>query len=113
MNNMTENGYSDGRSKSATCPSSKPSSMLREQPEVIVYHSAYGLRPAIIEFADNLRAAGYLVHTPDLYDGEVFSDRNDAVRKNHELRADAMLQEAVAAAGSLTHDLVYTGFSNG
>jgi len=87
--------------------------MLREQPEVVVYHSAYGLRPAIIEFADKLRAAGYIVHTPDLYDGEVFSDRNAAVRKIQELGFDTMLQRAVAAAGSLTHDLVYAGFSNG
>lgn len=49
--------------------------------EVVVYHSAYGLRPAVIDFAEQLRAAGHLVHTPDLYDGEVFSDRNDAIRK--------------------------------
>jgi len=58
----------------------------KDRPEVVVYHSAYGLRPAIVEFADKLRAAGHLVHTPDLYDGEVFSDRNDAIRKIQETR---------------------------
>ena len=35
--------------------------------EVVVYHTS---RPAIISFADQLRAAGHIVHTPDLSDGE-------------------------------------------
>ena len=81
--------------------------------EVVVYHAAYGLRPAVIEFANRLRAAGHIVHTPDLYDGEVFSDRNDAVRKIQELGFDKLLERAVAAAEKLPHDLVYAGFSNG
>jgi len=85
----------------------------RYRPEVVVYHSAYGRRPAIIEFADKLRTAGHLVHTPDLYDGEVLSDRNDAIRKIQELGFDKLLERAVAAVESLPHDLVYAGFSNG
>ena len=39
---------------------------------VVLFHSALGLRPGVHWFADELRAAGYAVHTPDLYDGEVF-----------------------------------------
>lgn len=85
----------------------------RCRPGVIVYHSAYGLRPAVIEFADKLRAAGHIVHTPDLYDGEVFSDRNEAVRKIQELGFDKLLERAVAAVEKLPGDLVYAGFSNG
>ena len=85
----------------------------RNRPEVVVYHSAYGLRPAIIEFAARLRAAGLLVHTPDLYDGEVFSDRKEAIRKLQALGFDKLLERAVAAVESLPHDLVYAGFSNG
>lgn len=85
----------------------------RTRPEVIVFHSAYGLRPSIIEFADRLRAAGHLVHTPDLYDGEVYSDRSDAIRKMQELGFDKLLERAAAAVESLPHDLVYAGFSNG
>ncbi len=83
------------------------------RPAVVVYHSAYGLRPAIIEFADKLRAAGHLVYTPDLYDGEVFSDRNDAIRKIQELGFDKLLDRAQAAVEALAHNLVYAGFSNG
>ena len=82
-------------------------------PEVVVYHSAYGLRPAIIDFADKLRAAGHVVHTPDLYDGEVFSDRNDAIRKIQELGFDKLLERALAAVENMPQDLVYAGFSNG
>lgn len=85
----------------------------RSRPEVVVYHSAYGLRPAIIEFAARLRAAGHVVHTPDLYNGEVFSDRNDAIRKIQELGFDRLLERAVAAVDRLPHDLLYAGFSNG
>ena len=85
----------------------------RYRPEVVVYHSAYGLRPAVIEFADKLRAAGHTVHTPDLYDGEVFSDRNDAIRKIQELGFNKLLERAFAAVERLPHDLVYSGFSNG
>ena len=81
--------------------------------EVVVYHSAYGLRPAVIEFADRIRAAGHKVHTPDLYDGEVFSDRNDAIRKIQELGFDKLLERAVAAVEKLPDSLVYAGFSNG
>src|SRR6185437_9565409 len=85
----------------------------KHRSEVVVYHSAYGLRPAIIEFADRLRAAGHLVHTPDLYDGEVFSDRNDAIRKIQELGFDKLLDRAAAAVENLPRDLIYAGFSNG
>lgn len=85
--------------------------MQRQQ--VVVYHSAYGLRPAIIEFADRLRAAGHQVRTPDLYDGEVFSDRNDAIRKIQELGFDTLLERAREAVEDLPPDLVYAGFSNG
>jgi len=81
--------------------------------EVVVYHSAYGLRPAVIDFADRLRAAGHTVHTPDLYDGEVFSDRNDAISKIQELGFDGLLERALAAVGNLSPELVYAGFSNG
>jgi dienelactone hydrolase len=81
--------------------------------EVVVYHSAYGLRPAVIEFADKLRLAGHTVHTPDLYDGEVFSDRNEVVRKIQELGFDKLLERAAAAVEKLPHTLVYAGFSNG
>jgi dienelactone hydrolase len=81
--------------------------------EVVVFHSAYGLRPAVLEWAEQLRRAGHTVHTPDLYDGEVFSDRMDAVRKIQELGFEGMLARAQSAVSELRDDLFYAGFSNG
>jgi len=81
--------------------------------EIAVFHSAYGLRPGVLQWAERLRHAGLTVHTPDLYDGEVFNDRMDAVRKIQELGFDEMLARGRAAVSSLRCDLVYAGFSNG
>jgi dienelactone hydrolase len=53
------------------------------------------------------------VHTPDLYDGEVFSDREDAIRKIQEVGFDGLLERAVSAVANLPPDVVYAGFSNG
>ncbi len=81
--------------------------------EVIVFHAAYGLRPSILAFADSLRAAGHVVHAPDLYDGEVFDDRDDALGKVQALGFDALLERAVSRTEQLPSDVTYIGFSNG
>lgn len=90
-----------------------PEARRAGRPEVVLYHSAYGLRPGVLQWAERLRQCGYTVHTPDLYDGEVFSDRMDAVRKIQELGFDGMLARSQAAVSHLRNDLVYAGFSNG
>ena len=41
--------------------------------QVVVFHSAYGLRHAEAGAAARLRAAGHDVITPDLYDGQTAS----------------------------------------
>src|SRR5437773_964554 len=40
--------------------------------EVLLFHHAQGLTPGVHAFADELRAAGHTVHTPDLFDGRTF-----------------------------------------
>jgi len=81
--------------------------------EIVLFHSAYGLRPGVLEWAERLRHIGHRVHTPDLYDGEVFSDRMAAVRKIQELGFDELLARSQAAVSHLRSELVYAGFSNG
>lgn len=81
--------------------------------EIVLFHSAYGLRPAVLHFAERLRGAGFRVHAPDLYDGEVFSDRADAIRKIQELGFDGMLKRAEESVAPLPGGLIYAGFSNG
>lgn len=83
------------------------------KPEIVLFHSAYGLRPGVLQWAERLRNAGYTVHAPDLYDGEVFSDRMDAVRKIQEVGFDGVLARSQTSMANLPSDLVYAGFSNG
>src|SRR3954466_1643016 len=41
--------------------------------EVVLFHHAQGLTPGVVAFADDLRAAGHTVHTPDLFEGRTFA----------------------------------------
>ena len=40
--------------------------------EILLFHHAQGLTPGVRAFADDIRAAGHIVHTPDLFDGRTF-----------------------------------------
>ena len=71
-----------------------PEKRLTLQPEIVLFHSAYGLRPAVLQWAQRLRNEGCTVHTPGLYDGDVFSDRMDAIRKIQQLGFDGILARA-------------------
>jgi dienelactone hydrolase len=83
--------------------------------EIVLFHSAYGLKPGVLQWAERLRLAGHIVHTPDLYDGEVFSfsNRMEAVRKIQEMGFDGVLARSQAAVVDLSNDLIYAGYSNG
>jgi dienelactone hydrolase len=47
--------------------------------EVVLFHHAQGLTPGVVAFADRLRAARHLVHTPDLYDGHTFETLDEGL----------------------------------
>ncbi len=84
--------------------------------QIVLFHSAYGLRPAVHQAADRLRAAGHQVHTPDLYDGRVFDDVEAGMAHKEEIGSEELLRRAVTEVGPLlTADarLVYAGFSLG
>ena len=81
--------------------------------EVVLFHSVLGLRPGVITAAEWLRAAGRTVHTPDLYDGEVFDDLDDGLRKRDELGVAEILRRAREAVAGLPAGLVFAGFSLG
>jgi dienelactone hydrolase len=44
---------------------------------VLLFHHAQGQTDGFLAFAAELRAAGHVVHAPDLYDGKTFADIND------------------------------------
>jgi dienelactone hydrolase len=81
--------------------------------EVVLFHSALGLRPGVTAAADRLRAAGHNVHTPDYYDGEVFDDLDEGLRKRDELGYAEIAQRARDAVARLPAELVFAGFSLG
>jgi dienelactone hydrolase len=81
--------------------------------EIVLFHSALGLRPGVASAADRLREAGHSVHVPDFYDGEVFEDLDDGLRKRDELGVAEILRRAREAVARLPAGLVFVGFSLG
>jgi len=81
--------------------------------EVVVFHSVLGLRPGVIAAADRLRAAGHTIHTPNLFDGEVFDDLDDGQRKEEALGYQEIARRAKEAVAELPAGLVFAGFSLG
>ena len=81
--------------------------------EVLVFHHAQGLTPGIQAFADDLRAAGHTVHTPDLFDGRLFDSIEDGMAHAKSIGFEAILDRAVHTADDLPAELVYAGFSLG
>lgn len=80
---------------------------------IAVFHSGLGLRPAVHEFAQLLRNDGHIVHTPDLFDGEVFDDLKDGIAKRDAVGIPELSRRAAVAVASLPGDCVYAGFSMG
>ena len=81
--------------------------------EIILFHHSQGLTDGVVSFADRLRGAGHAVHTPDLYDGQVFDTLADGIGYAREVGFGNVLERGVGAADDLPTDLVYAGFSLG
>jgi dienelactone hydrolase len=81
--------------------------------EIVLFHPALGLTQGTLAFADDLRAAGHTVHTPDLYEGATFSDVNEGVRHVEQLGFGTIIKRGEQAAEGLPTDVVYAGFSLG
>ncbi|MDN3060543.1 MULTISPECIES: dienelactone hydrolase family protein [Streptomyces] len=81
---------------------------------IVLFHSAYGLRPAVQEAADRLRAAGHEVVVPDLYEGQTADTVEDGMVIKERIGRDELLKRAVTAAAPYAdRGLVYAGFSLG
>ena len=81
--------------------------------ELISFHHAHGLTVGCRAFSDELRAAGHVVHTPDLYDGKTFAALDDGVRYAREVGFETIIERGRLAAEDLPNELVYAGFSLG
>jgi len=81
--------------------------------EVLLFHHAQGLTAGVNAFADELRASGHTVHTPDLFDGRTFASIEDGMAFAKEEGFDELRARGVAMADDLPSELVYAGFSLG
>jgi dienelactone hydrolase len=81
--------------------------------ELILFHHAQGLTDGVRAFADDLRAAGHIVHVPDLYEGRTFATLDDGMAHVEQLGFDAVVERGRAAGEELPGDVVYAGISLG
>ncbi|MFC8590039.1 dienelactone hydrolase family protein [Streptomyces atroolivaceus] len=81
---------------------------------IMLFHSTFGLRPAVHTAADRLRAAGHEVRVPDLFEGHTFDTVEDGMAFKEQVGKDELLKRAVLAAAPYSDQgLVYAGFSFG
>ncbi|MFI6724521.1 dienelactone hydrolase family protein [Streptomyces sp. R-74717] len=81
---------------------------------IMLFHSTYGLRPAVHAAAARLRAAGHEVQVPDLFEGHTFETVEEGMAFREEVGKDELLRRAVLAAAPYSdRGLVYAGFSFG
>jgi dienelactone hydrolase len=81
--------------------------------EIVLFHHVQGLTPGIIAFAEELRAAGHTVHTPDLFDARTFPTLEEGIAYAGAVGFGNILDRGVTEAETLGTDLVYAGFSMG
>jgi dienelactone hydrolase len=81
--------------------------------EVVLFHHALGLTPGVIAFAEELRDAGHVVHTPDLYDGRTFESLDAGLAHAQQVGFMNIIERGVHEVQTLPAGLVYAGFSLG
>ena len=77
--------------------------------ELILFHHALGLTDGVHAFADDLRAAGHVVHVPDLFEGRSFSEIAEGVAYAEEVGFGTIVGRGAAAAEELPDGIVYAG----
>jgi dienelactone hydrolase len=81
--------------------------------EMILFHHIQGLTPGVVAFADELRAAGHTIHTPDLFEGRTFESIEAGQKFIEGVGFETVRNRGAAAADGLPESLAYGGFSLG
>ena len=81
--------------------------------EVLLFHHAQGQTPGFHAFADELRAAGHTVHTPDFFEGQTFGSIPEGLAYVGKIGFNEIMARGERAAATLPASLVYAGFSLG
>lgn len=76
----------------------------RVGPGVLLLHQWYGLQPSFQRMADRIRDEGFTVLAPDLYDGYIAGNDEEAEAKSVQVESDpeAVLRKIAGAARFLT-----------
>jgi dienelactone hydrolase len=81
--------------------------------EVVLFHHVQGLTDGVRAFAEELRAGGHTVHTPDLFDGERPATIDDGIALVQGIEDEVLSERIGRAMAGLPESLVYAGFSFG
>ena len=81
--------------------------------EILLLHHALGLSRGVLSFAEDLREAGHVVHTPDVYEGNVFDNLDEGIAYAEKTGFAKIRDRGIASAEGLPNELVYAGFSLG
>ena len=81
--------------------------------DVLLFHHALGLTPGVDAFAAALRSAGHAVTTPDLFDGETFSEIQAGVDHAEAVGFPNIIAKGVDLARELPDGGFVAGFSLG
>jgi dienelactone hydrolase len=80
---------------------------------IALFHSVYGLRPAVLTAAERLRDAGHHVVATDLYAGTVAATIDEGFKVSEQIGWETIMRRARHVVRELTHDAVLAGFSMG
>lgn len=82
--------------------------------DVLLFHHVLGLTEGCVAFANALRSAGHVVHTPDLFAGRTFETVDDGLAfVEKELGFETVMGRGIAVAENLPNANVFAGFSLG
>lgn len=81
--------------------------------DVLLVHHVQGLTDGVLAFAEQLRAGGHTVTTPDLYGGATFSEMSDGFAHQSGLGEEAVAEQLGGVLAGLPDELVYAGISWG
>ncbi|GGS01868.1 dienelactone hydrolase [Micromonospora fulviviridis] len=81
--------------------------------DIVLFHHLQGLTDGVRAFADQLRAGGHTVHTPDLFDGERPATLDEGAALTKRIGGEVLDERADRVVADLPKELVYAGFSWG
>jgi dienelactone hydrolase len=81
--------------------------------EVVLFHHVQGLTDGVLAFAEELRAGGHTVHTPDLFGRERPATIDDGIALVQSIGDEVLGERVDRAVAGLPEGLVYAGFSLG